>query len=91
MYDFLSEKSLRLAIFYDIGGTFILAIWILFTRASKITGRRKYDRDFKQNAVSLCSEPDRTIAKVAENLGIAKDLLYDGAENTTSRRGVNEN
>jgi len=36
MYDFLSEKSLRLAKFYGIGGTFILAIWILFTRASNL-------------------------------------------------------
>jgi hypothetical protein len=34
MYDFLPEKSLRLAKFYGIGETFILAIWILFTRAS---------------------------------------------------------
>ena len=36
--------------------------------------RRKYDRDFKRNAVLLCAEPDRTVAEVAENLGIAKDL-----------------
>jgi len=38
--------------------------------------RRKYDRDFKRNAVLLCSEPGRTVKKVAENLGVAKDLLY---------------
>jgi hypothetical protein len=37
MYDFLSEKSLRLAIFYGIGETFNLAIWILFTRASLLS------------------------------------------------------
>jgi transposase-like protein len=42
----------------------------------KMIKRRKYDRDFKRNAVLLCSEPDRTVAEVAENLGIAKDLLY---------------
>jgi hypothetical protein len=36
MYDFLSEKSLRLAIFYDIGGPFNLAIQVLFTRVSNI-------------------------------------------------------
>jgi len=30
MYDFLPEKSLRLAKFYGIGGTFILAIWLFF-------------------------------------------------------------
>ena len=38
--------------------------------------RRTYDRDFKRSAVLLCDEPGRTVAEVAENLGIAKDLLY---------------
>ena len=38
--------------------------------------RRKYDSDFKRNAVSLTEEPGRTVKEVAENLGIAKDLLY---------------
>ncbi len=38
--------------------------------------RRKYDRDFKRNAVLLVAEPGRTVASVAENLGIGKDLLY---------------
>jgi transposase len=42
----------------------------------KMIKRRKYDRDFKRNAVLLCTEPSRTVAGVAENLGIAKDLLY---------------
>ena len=41
-----------------------------------MTKRRKYDRDFKRNAVLLCNEPGRTVAGAAENLGIAKDLLY---------------
>lgn len=41
-----------------------------------IQKRRKYDRDFKRNAVLLCSEPGRSIPEVAENLGINKDLLY---------------
>jgi len=38
--------------------------------------RRKYDPDFKRNAVQLTEEPGRTVAAVAENLGISKDLLY---------------
>ena len=38
--------------------------------------RRKYDRDLKRNAVLLCSEAGRAVPEVAENLGIAKDLLY---------------
>lgn len=38
--------------------------------------RRKYDPDFKRNAVRLTDEADRTVAEVAENLGISKHLLY---------------
>ena len=38
--------------------------------------RRKYDSDFKRNAVKLTEESGRTIRGVAENLGISKDLLY---------------
>ena len=38
--------------------------------------RRKYDQDFKKNAVLLAAEPGRTVADVAEKLGINKDLLY---------------
>ena len=38
--------------------------------------RRKYDSDFKRNAVVLTDEPGRTISTVADNLGISKDLLY---------------
>jgi hypothetical protein len=45
MYDFLSEKSLRLAIFYGIGGTFILAIRILFARASDLNIEKKRLKD----------------------------------------------
>ena len=38
--------------------------------------RRKFDQDFKRNAVLLCAEPGRSVVDVAENLGINKDLLY---------------
>jgi transposase len=38
--------------------------------------KRKYDSDFKRNAVLLSEEPGRTIPEVAENLGIKNDLLY---------------
>ncbi len=41
-----------------------------------IKRRRKYDRDFKRNAVLMCAEPGRTIAGIAENLGIPENLLY---------------
>jgi len=38
--------------------------------------RRKYDPDFKRNAVGLSEELGRTATEVAANLGITKDLLY---------------
>ncbi|MCP4670235.1 MAG: IS3 family transposase [Desulfobacula sp.] len=38
--------------------------------------RRKFDPDFKRNAVLLCAEPGRSVVEVANNLGIGKDLLY---------------
>ena len=38
--------------------------------------RRKYDSDFKRNAVQLTDAPGRTVTEVADNLGIGKDLLY---------------
>ncbi len=34
--------------------------------------RRQYDSDFKRNAVLLSEDPDRTIAEIADNLGIAR-------------------
>ena len=36
--------------------------------------RRKYDSDFKRNAVGLTEESGQTIVQVAENLGIGKEL-----------------
>ena len=38
--------------------------------------RRQYDSEFKRNAVLLTEEPGRAVRDVAENLGIAVDLLY---------------
>ena len=38
--------------------------------------RIKYDSDFKRSAVLLCEEPGRTVAEVAESLGVGKDLIY---------------
>ena len=38
--------------------------------------KRKYDTEFKKNALLLSEEPGRTIPEVAENLGIKNDLLY---------------
>ena len=41
-----------------------------------IDHRRKYDSDFKRQAVRLAEEPGRSVGEVAESLGLAKDLLY---------------
>jgi len=38
--------------------------------------RRRYDPDFKRNAVRLSEEPGRSVREVADNLGISTDLLY---------------
>ena len=38
--------------------------------------RRKYDPEFKKNAVLLTAEPGRSVREVAENLGISSELIY---------------
>jgi len=50
--------------------------------------RSKYLSDFKRNAVRLSDEPGRTVAEVAENVGIAKDLLYRWRREKHSSKGL---
>jgi len=50
--------------------------------------RRKYDRDFKRNAVLLAEEPDRIVVEVAGNHGIAADLLYRWRREQRARYGL---
>jgi transposase-like protein len=38
--------------------------------------QRKYDREFKINAIKLCRESGRKLEEVARNLGIPKATLY---------------
>ena len=40
-----------------------------------IRRRRKYDLEFKRNAVLMTMEMDRSVKEVAADLGIAADLL----------------
>jgi transposase len=42
--------------------------------------RRKYDRDFKVEAVKLATGSGRTVAEVVRNLGIHENLLYKWKE-----------
>jgi len=39
--------------------------------------KRKYDRDFKMEAVHLATEGNRKITEVARNLGIHPNLIYN--------------
>ena len=38
--------------------------------------RRKYDAEFKKNAVKLCDASSKTVAEVARELGISDGMLY---------------
>ena len=49
--------------------------------------RRRYDSEFKHNAVQLTEEPGRSVTDVAENLGIGKDLLYRWRREFRAKQG----
>lgn len=53
-----------------------------------VQNKRKYDPDFKRNAVLLSEEPGRTVPEVAENLGINSDLIYRWCTVPLSKRKV---
>jgi transposase len=40
------------------------------------SGRRKFDQEFKQEAVKLVVEGKRTLADVAKSLGVHENLLH---------------
>jgi transposase len=42
---------------------------------SEIKSRRKYDIEFKKDAVRLSLEPDKSVPEVAKGLGIKPDIL----------------
>jgi transposase-like protein len=50
--------------------------------------RRKYDSDFKRNAVQLSKEPGRTVTGVSDNLGIGKDILYRWRREQRRKEGL---
>ena len=49
--------------------------------------RRKFDQDFKRNAVLLCTEPGRSVVDEAENLGTIRISYIGGAGNITGQMG----
>ncbi len=40
-----------------------------------VQNRRKFDSDFKSNAILLSLDPERSAAQISENLGISKLIL----------------
>ena len=50
--------------------------------------RRKYYPDFKRNAIRLSEDPDRSVAEVADNLGISKGLLYKWRRELRTKEGL---
>ena len=38
--------------------------------------RRRYDAEFKRNAVALANEPGRSVSEVEQSLGITSGLIY---------------
>jgi len=47
--------------------------------------RRKYDTDFKKNAVKLSYASPKTVKEVAEDLGISESMLYRWRQRYTTQ------
>ena len=47
--------------------------------------RRKYDEDFKKNAVKLSFASSKSVARVARDLGISDAMLYRWRQKYTSQ------
>ncbi len=50
--------------------------------------RRKYDSQFKRDAVALLEKKDRSAIEIAENLGISADLLYSWRRQLQRKGGI---
>lgn len=50
--------------------------------------RRKFDSDFKRNAVLLSQDSNRSVVEIAKNLGIPKELLYRWRKEYQLREGL---
>ncbi len=46
--------------------------------------RRKYDEDFRKNAVKLSYASPKTVKEIAEDLGIHENLLYNWRKKYTA-------
>ena len=48
---------------------------------------RNYDKEFKLNAVQLCKNSEKSVAKIASDLGAPKQTLYQWVKDYQSDRG----
>jgi len=54
------------------------------------TTKRKYDEEFKKNAVKLTYGSTKGVPEIAEDLGIGSNLLYRWRQRYTAEGGVTE-
>jgi transposase len=47
--------------------------------------RRKYDTEFKKNAVKLSYASPKTVKEVAEDLGVSESMLYRWRQRYTAQ------
>lgn len=47
------------------------------SEAEKMTTRKKYDEEFKKNAVKLSYATPKTVKEIAEDLGVHENILYN--------------
>jgi len=52
--------------------------------------RRKYDEEFKKNAVKLTHVSSKGVSEIAEDLGIGSNLLYRWRHRYTAEGGITE-
>ena len=54
-------------------------------RSSAYVNRRKYDAEFKKNAVKLSYASPKTIKEVADDLGVSESMLYRWRQRYTAQ------
>lgn len=53
-----------------------------------VQSRRKYDREFKRDAILATKEPGRTVRDITWNLSIEVDLLYQWRRQLPNQGGT---
>lgn len=50
--------------------------------------RRRYDAEFKRNAIALSEEPDRSMSEVEQSLGITPGMIFKWKKQLTSKGSI---